>query len=321
VDVSSASDSYFPARQVLFFEKIVEAVEGMMVSVSDMVQRKKEACSLAGKIESKLEEIVDHFYMSAGPKSRVPPLEAQERLAVLDDLGYAIERTKKLRAAIADQETDLWMDMAQLGLLQEAVAAMRLRYCCESETLDEQIQRCGETILQLCSCESSSVANAGSKGLLGEFADIFSCFLEVVRRKQESEGRIKARMALASDIINEAQLVHTPNASASRSGYLTTDDGTIDNCEMAEPIQWTVDLASSPLQVLEAIQEHSGSCDVTNYLKETDCQSLSSAARSFQHCFSWDPETQTTMSEVDFLICLPPLVVRIASVAVILTFS
>jgi hypothetical protein len=105
---------------------------------------------------------------------------------------------------------------------------------------------------------------------------------------------------LASDIINEAELVRTPNASASRAGYLTSDDGSIDNCEGAEPIQWTVDMATSPLQVLEAIQERSGSCDITNYLGEADGHSLSSAARSSQDCFPWDPDTQTNLSEVTF---------------------
>ncbi len=296
---SPASESSFPFFQVLYFQKITEKVELMTVSRFDMSQRKKEACAVAGIIESKLEEIVDHFYMSAGPKSRVPPTEAQERLAVLDDLDYAIDRTRKLRAAIANQVTDLALDMSELGLLQEAVAAMRLRYCCDSQALDERIQACGEAILRMCSCESGSTVNASSNGVLGEFVDIFGCLLEAVRSRQESEGILKARLTMASDIINEAELVRTPNASASRSsGYLTSDDGSIDHCEGAEPIQWTVDMATSPLQVLEAIQEHSGSCDMMNYLRETDCHSLSSAARSFQHCFLWDPETHTTISEV-----------------------
>ncbi len=289
---------FFPFPQVLYFQKITEKVELMAISRSDMSQRKREACAVAGIIASKLEEILDHFYMSAGPKSRVPPVEAQERLAVLDDLGYAIDRTRKLRTAIVSQATDLVLDMSELGLLQEAVAAMRLRYCCDSQTLDEQIQLCGESILQMCSCESGTVLHASSKGMLDEFSDIFNCLLEAVRRKQDSEGSLKARLTLASDIINEAEVVHTPNASASRSGFLTTDDGSIDNCEGVEPIQWTVDMATSPLQVLEAIQEHSGSCDMTNYLRETDCQSLSSAAPSSQHCFLWDHEAQTTIPEV-----------------------
>ena len=273
----------------------------MVVARSDMSQRKQEACAAAGLIESRLEEVVDHFYMSAGPRSRVPQAEAQERLAVLDDLGYAIDRTRRLRGAIAGQVADLALDMAELGLVQEAVAAMRLRYCCDSPALDERIRVCGESVLRMCSCESGGAAGASSEGLLDEFAEIFACLLEAVRRRQESEGSLRARLSLASDIINEAEPVHTPSASASRSGYLTSDDGTIDNCGGAEPIQWTVDMATSPLQVLEGIQEHSGSCEMMDYLMETDCQSLSSAARSSQHCILWDPETQTATSEVTFV--------------------
>ena len=295
--------------QSAFFEGILQRVELMMAAAHDLSQRKREASMLSAVIEDKLEDVVDQFYLSAGPRSRVPAAEAQERLAVLDDLDYALDRTRRLRAAVVDQPADLCLSMAELGLLHEAVAKLRVRHCQGAEALDRRMQQCGENILQICAAEAGQEPDGASGGVLAEVYEIFGCLLEAVRGRRGPDGGSAADLSPPRDrVVQGSDGGRSPVGPAGTLGRLlgaerpaevgeTGDPGEAagggaeaGRDETADPLPWTVGAATSPLQVLDAMQDHSASCDLLSYLEETECRSLSGAARSNLCSRSWESE-------------------------------
>ena len=299
------------------FERFVANVQLMTSAAKELSVRRKEANLFAAIIESKLEDIVDQFYLSAGPKSRISAPEAQERLAVLDDLEYAIHRTKKLRAAILDQPTDLVLNVPELGLLHEVTAKMRLRYCEGMQATDLKVQQHGESILRICSADGAPPGNGDAGGTLRELEGMFGCLLDAVRASSSrppadgperwrpsdplgrapegEEGALEADEGAPETDEGEGG-ARSPEAS-NRPQRSAGDGGAMD-AEQAVSIPWTVDMATSPLQVLDAIQEHCASCDIINYLGETECHSLSSVARSILYSHPWDSEGGASTCEV-----------------------
>jgi hypothetical protein len=275
----------------------------MTATAKELRLRSKEANVFSAIIESKLEDIVDQFYLSAGPKSRVSSIEAQERLAVLEDLDYALHRTKKLRAAVVDQPTDLSLNIAELELLHEVTAKLRLRYCQEMPATDHKIQLHAENILQLCSSEASTSGAGDSHGVLDEFEAMFFNLLEAVRASPASANSTDAPYSPDPAATWQVADRRSPDQGLGR------DAASSKPLEEIAPIPWTVDMATSPLQVLDAIQEHGASlrilrqehgasCNIVNYLGETDCHSLSSVARSILYPPAWDSEANMSTSEV-----------------------